>query len=95
MAYDMILDITEGGAGSLVVLRGQEYLYGPIEMQLLLDSYLNLLEMFSRNVRVQPNEVKLFADSQVKAALEAGRGKCTGHLRSILLLTYYRFRHDI
>lgn len=95
MAYDVILDVTEGSAGSLVVRRGQEYLYGPSEMQLLLDVYLNLLETFSRNVRVQPNEVKLFADRHVNAALEAGRGKYTGNPRLHYLLTCYRFRHGI
>ncbi|KAM0276945.1 hypothetical protein ACHAQH_006230 [Verticillium albo-atrum] len=73
MAYDMVLDVTEGSKGSLVVLRGQDYLYGPKEMQRLLDSYLSLLENFANNPQISSDEARLFGEPQVKDALEAGR----------------------
>lgn len=71
----MILDVTEGSAGSLVVLRGQDYLYGPGELKQLLDCYLSLLEAFVSNPQTRTDEAELFAAAQVQDALDAGRGK--------------------
>lgn len=73
-AYDIVLDVTEGAAGSLIVLRGQEYLYGVEQMQSLMTSYLALLRSFSDSPQASVDDVDLFEPQQIQAALDVGQG---------------------
>jgi hybrid polyketide synthase/nonribosomal peptide synthetase ACE1 len=73
-AYDVSLDITEGSAGSLVILRGQEYLYGTREIEGLLSCYITLLRQFADDPSILLNQAELYSQSEVKKALDLGRG---------------------
>lgn len=74
--YDITLDVVEGSAGSIVSFHGQEYLYGVEETRILLDIYIRMIETFADDVQADSNKIEVFGQSQVQAALDAGRGRC-------------------
>lgn len=74
-AYDITLDVVEGGAGSLVAFMGQEHLYGPAEMEKMLDCYVTLLEQFVEDPTISSDKAKLFSQPQIDAALKLSEGK--------------------
>lgn len=73
--YDVVLDITESSAGSLVVLRGQDYMYDTEGLETLLRCYIALLESFAENPSTSVHEGRLFTDAQIAKAKELGQGK--------------------
>lgn len=84
-AYDITLDVIEGSAGSLIALIGQDYLYGPHEMEKILDCYLNLLEQFVNDPSTPLNEAKLYGQTQIDASLRLGRGKTAIRSQDLLV----------
>ncbi|KAF1846591.1 putative linear gramicidin synthase subunit D, partial [Cucurbitaria berberidis CBS 394.84] len=72
-AYDITLDVVEGSAGSLVAFMGQDYLYGPAEMQKVLDCYVTLLEQFVEDPAISSEEARIFSQPQIAATLELGQ----------------------
>ncbi|KAM7189008.1 hypothetical protein V8F20_010311 [Naviculisporaceae sp. PSN 640] len=73
-AYDLTLDILDGGAGSLVSLIGQEYLYDVSGTQKLLECYLSLLGDFVNNPTMPCSSANLFSATQIQEGLDLARG---------------------
>ncbi|KAI2816124.1 hypothetical protein CBS133816_10708 [Aspergillus niger] len=73
-AYDMTLDITDSSDSALILFRTQAGLYNPTATQLLLDTYVHLLETFAENTSLDLGNVSLFSDEQRKRAVDVGRG---------------------
>ncbi|OJJ70821.1 hypothetical protein ASPBRDRAFT_126737 [Aspergillus brasiliensis CBS 101740] len=73
-AYDMTLDITDSADSALILFRTQAGLYDPTATQLLLDTYVHLLEAFADNTSLALGEVSLFSNEQRKRAVDVGRG---------------------
>lgn len=74
-AYDMTLDITDSSDSALILFRTQAGLYNPTATQLLLDTYVHLLETFAENTSLDLGNVSLFSDEQRKRAVDVGRGE--------------------
>ncbi|KAI5928470.1 PKS-NRPS hybrid [Camillea tinctor] len=73
--YDLALDIIENpGDDCQVILAGQSVLYGLQEMDILKSAYSNLLSAFARNPALRLNSPQLFDPSEVKHAIQLGRG---------------------
>jgi hybrid polyketide synthase/nonribosomal peptide synthetase ACE1 len=76
-AYDITLDVTDSASNStLVMFRTQTSLYDQAATDLLMKTYTNLLEVFSRDVSLQVEQPPLFSDDQLNHALGLGKGKC-------------------
>lgn len=73
--YDVMLEITESSAGSLVILRGQDYMYDTEGLEALLGCYIALLESFASDPSTSVQEGRLFTDAQIVKATELGQGK--------------------
>ncbi|KAK0614866.1 hypothetical protein B0T17DRAFT_562985 [Bombardia bombarda] len=73
-AYDMTLDITDSPDSARIQFRTQAGLYDLTAAQLLLDTYVNLLEAFASDTSLQLREPALFSDEDLKRAINAGRG---------------------
>jgi len=83
-AYDITLDINESAAGTIVAIRTQSSLYSHAAADLLLNTYIGLLDAFSRDAALTLESVPLFSKTQLKNALSLGRGR----LYCFLLVTY-------
>lgn len=73
-AYDISLDVTESSAGPLIMMKAQDYLYSKSTTETILRSYVNLLEAFSTNVNMTHEQPSLFKETDIKLALQLGRG---------------------
>lgn len=80
-AYDMTLDITDSSDSARVIFRTQGGLYDMTATQLLLNTYVHLLENFSRDTSLTLQEPSLFSDEELKRALDVGRGKFSQEVR--------------
>lgn len=77
--YDLTLGITDNPTGeSLLSLRLQKKLYSESSTELLLRSYVTVLESFASGVDLDVCELPLWAPSDVEAALKVGRGENLG-----------------
>lgn len=74
-AYDITLDVNESSAGTIVAIRTQSGLYSRAAADLLLNTYIGLLDAFSRDAALTLESVALFSDTQLKNALSLGRGR--------------------
>lgn len=74
-AYDITLDVTDSSSGTVIVFRTQKSLYGQGDTDLLMKTYINLLEAFSGNVSLSLQEAPLFSQEQLSNAIGLGRGK--------------------
>lgn len=74
-AYDITLDITDSSDSARVIFRTQGGLYDETATQLLLDTYVHLLDVFSRDTSLQLQDPPLFSEKELKCALGVGRGK--------------------
>ncbi|KAF3768882.1 hypothetical protein M406DRAFT_10616, partial [Cryphonectria parasitica EP155] len=73
-AYDITLDINESSAGTILAIRTQTRLYDQAATDLLLNTYIGLLDMLSGNVSQPWESVPLFGAKQLTRAVELGRG---------------------
>ena len=80
-AYDMTLDIMDSSDSARVIFRTQGGLYDETAAQLLLDTYIHLLEIFSSDTSLPLQEPPLFSDEELERALDMGRGKFSRELR--------------
>ena len=78
--FDFILSIDEmdDGAGALS-LSMQEYLYNREGGDLLLATYIHLLDAFASNASMRPDDCPLFDQSQVDSAITLGTGTKVSH----------------
>ena len=75
--YDVVLDVTDSSAGTLVMFRTQPGMYDQAGASLLLDTYKNLLDIFSKNGSLALQDASLYSEKQIKHALALGKGKST------------------
>lgn len=73
-AYDISVDIVDDASGPVVILQTQKSLYDLTATKLLLDTFVNLLDVFVKNPLLTLEETPLFGESQLKRALEVGKG---------------------
>ncbi|KAL9095162.1 MAG: hypothetical protein Q9165_002418 [Trypethelium subeluteriae] len=73
-AYDIVLDITESTAGSVIVLRGLDYMYDLQGLNAVLRCYITLLENFSEDPAMPIEEGRLFGNDEVSKARALGQG---------------------
>lgn len=74
-AYDLTLDITDTPDGARILLRTQAVLYDMTAAQLLLNTYVHLLDAFASNTSLKLEDPPLFRDQELRRALDVGRGK--------------------
>lgn len=77
-AYDVTLDVTDGGDSSLIMLRAQKALYDLQATELLLETYTHLLDVFSKDPSLSLKTVPLFSAGQRSRAIQLGRGESAG-----------------
>ncbi|KAL2864310.1 uncharacterized protein BJX67DRAFT_383970 [Aspergillus lucknowensis] len=73
-AYDMTLDITDTTDSARILFRTQAGLYDVTAAQLLLNTYVHLLEVFSSDTSVQLQVAPLFSQQDLDRALKVGQG---------------------
>lgn len=73
--YVITLDVTDSAGGSTVAIRTQTSLYDQTATDLLLDTYIGLLELVCENTSVPWQSAPLFSSKQMKQAVELGRGE--------------------
>lgn len=86
-AYDVTLDVTDSGNGSLIMFRAQKALYDLTAAELLLETYTHFLDTLSRDPKLSLQETPLFSPKQQTRAAEIGRGK-SFELLSCLIFSY-------
>lgn len=74
-AYDITLDITDSSAGTLILVRTQQSLYDMAATQLICDTYVHLLDVFSAEPSLPLDGPSLLSEKERARALDAGRGK--------------------
>ncbi|KAI9753134.1 MAG: putative Hybrid PKS-NRPS biosynthetic cluster [Chaenotheca gracillima] len=73
--YDMSIDVVDNpGGDSIVMLAVQKELYTASAGEILMKSYLNLLEAFSRSPASRLTRPALYDSTEVQTAIELGRG---------------------
>ncbi|POS79314.1 polyketide synthase/peptide synthetase [Diaporthe helianthi] len=74
-SYDIMLDIIENpGCATALRFEVQKSLYTTEDAQILMDTYLTLLESFANDTNRLVDEPHLFDQSEVQRALTLGRG---------------------
>ncbi|KAK7981308.1 hypothetical protein PG988_003546 [Apiospora saccharicola] len=73
-AYDITLDVTDSGTGSLLIFRAQKGLYDLTAAKLLMETYTHFLEFLSASPETSLGETPLFSQQQLTRATEIGRG---------------------
>ncbi|KAK8016704.1 hybrid NRPS/PKS enzyme [Apiospora rasikravindrae] len=73
-AYDITLDVTDSGSGSLIIFRVQKGLYDLTAAKLLMETYTHFLEFLSANPESALNKTPLFSQQQLTQATEISRG---------------------
>ncbi|KAI1385651.1 uncharacterized protein F4822DRAFT_432506 [Hypoxylon trugodes] len=75
-AYDITLDVTDGidGADSLITIRTQSGLYDETATNLLLETYVHLLDTLTRDISLTLETMPLFGKAQISRAIEVGHG---------------------
>ncbi|KAK4500047.1 hypothetical protein PRZ48_008233 [Zasmidium cellare] len=72
--YDITLDVTESGNDALVMIRVQKALYDEFAAKLLLETFVHLVDVLSRETSLELNDVPLWSNEQLQKAVEVGRG---------------------
>lgn len=75
-AYDITLDVTNNSHDALVIIRTQQSLYDVDAADLLLETYVHLLDVLSSEPSTTLDGTPLFSQRQIHQALVAGRGEC-------------------
>ncbi|KAJ4287123.1 hypothetical protein N0V88_007745 [Collariella sp. IMI 366227] len=74
-AYDVTLDVTElNSADTLVMFRVQKCLYDLAAANLLLETYVHLLDVLTSDPSLALKDTPLFGEKQLARALQIGRG---------------------
>lgn len=73
-AYDITLDVTDSATETVVAIRTQMSLYNEAATNLLLDTYVGLVETFSSDIEMSLENVPLFSAKQLTHAVDHGRG---------------------
>ena len=74
-AYDLSLDILDDAAGQpLLMMMAQTSLYSKHDAEILTQSYVNLVEAFTREPDVSIDQAPLYKTVDTELALEMGRG---------------------
>lgn len=74
-AYDVTLDVTDSGTDALVMFRAQKGLYDLTAANLLMETYVNFVDMLSSDASLQLQATPLFGEKQLTRAVELGCGK--------------------
>ena len=74
-AYDITLDVTSSATDALVMFRAQKSLYDLTGTNLLLETYVQLLDVLSRDASISLEATPLFGEKQLSHAIELGRGE--------------------
>lgn len=74
-AYDMTLDVTDGADSARILFRTQASLYDKTAAQLLLNTFVHLLDTFATNTSLKLEDFALFSDKELELALNVGHGK--------------------
>ncbi|KIL88416.1 polyketide synthase [Fusarium avenaceum] len=74
-AYDVTLDVVEGSIDSLVTFRVQKGLYDLTAANLLLKTYVHLLDTLTRDASLSLDATPLFGANQLDDAVRIGRGE--------------------
>ena len=74
-AYDITLDVTDSARDTLVTFRVQKNLYDLTAANLLLDTYINFLDVVTTDTSLPPAPAALFSKAQYDQAVTVGRGK--------------------
>ncbi|KAF2281157.1 uncharacterized protein EI97DRAFT_472412 [Westerdykella ornata] len=78
-AYDITLDVTDSPTDAVIMLRVQKSLYDEAAANLLLDTYIHLLDTLSSDTTLTLDDTPLFGATQLKGVTEVGAGT---HLES-------------
>lgn len=73
-SYDITLDITDNATDGLIMFRAQKSLYDLTAVNLLLDTYVHLLDTLSADESMRLQDTPLFGDTQLAEAVSIGRG---------------------
>ncbi|KAE9373525.1 hypothetical protein N431DRAFT_482543 [Stipitochalara longipes BDJ] len=73
-AYDITLDVTDSATGALVMFRAQKGLYDLAATDLLLRTYVHLVDVLSNNTPFSLRDTPLFSEKELTHALGLGRG---------------------
>ncbi|KAI0376194.1 hypothetical protein F5Y04DRAFT_286173 [Hypomontagnella monticulosa] len=73
-SYDITLDVTDNPTGALVMFRTQKSLYDLDGADLLLKTYIHMLNIFSSDGSLTLKNTPLFSEEQRTQALAVGRG---------------------
>lgn len=74
-AYDLSIDIIDDPAGeSLIMLMTQTSIYSLCDTEILIQSYLHLVDCFAKGPEQQVDRPPLFSAAAIEKALEFGRG---------------------
>ncbi|KAK4171885.1 putative dual specificity polyketide synthase [Triangularia setosa] len=73
-AYDITLDVTESSADALVMFRAQKSLYDRTGANVLMETYVHLLDVLSSDVSLSLSITPLFGEKQLEDAVNIGRG---------------------
>ena len=74
-AYDITLDVTDSATDTLITFRVQKSLYDLTAANLLLETYINFLDVVTRDVLLPPTTAALFSNAQFDQAVTIGRGE--------------------
>ena len=75
-AYDITLDVTEWNAtDTLVMFRVQKSLYDPTAANLLLETYVHLLDIVTSDASLPLKATPLSSETQLTQAVKIGRGE--------------------
>lgn len=73
-AYDITLDVTDSGNGSLIMIRAQKALYDLTAAKLLLETYTHFLTALSTEPTLSLQDTPLFDSEQRLRGTQIGRG---------------------
>lgn len=77
-AFDIGLDIIDSPTGDAQIrIQVPELLYSRNDAEILMQTYLTLLEEFSRNPHFRANDPRLYSKDDVEKAIQLGRGQRT------------------
>ncbi|KAL9044037.1 MAG: hypothetical protein Q9214_002798, partial [Letrouitia sp. 1 TL-2023] len=77
-AYDITLDVTDSATDTLITFRVQKSLYDLTAANLLLETYMNFLDVVTRDASHPPTIAALFSNSQFDRAIMIGRVQMHG-----------------
>lgn len=74
-AYDVTLDVNENVTDASILIRVQKYLYDITAANLVLETFVHLLDILSRDPFLTLESTPLFSERQLSHAVDIGRGE--------------------